>query len=216
MDISLFLDTLSEVSNHLYLILKQSVQTPRKVAGITLTPEDFLVKVNVAWVGSLDATDNDLQSQRALQRLQTVTSIGVPMGIVTPTNVYNFLQDILDKDPDVETPGRFITPPEDVQLSHVEEQQSEIIRMMNGFDVPVSPDDNDGVHLAVMEEYANSQVGAERLQADALFSQNFEKHLNIHIQSEAMKNGLKTQKAQGGQGSLGGDPRAKKVAKSAS
>lgn len=214
MDISLFLDTLSEVANHLYLILKQSVQTPRKVAGITLTPEDFLVKVNVAWVGSLDATDNDLQSQRALQRLQTVTSIGVPMGIVTPTNVYNFLQDILDKDPDVETPGRFITPPEDIQLSHVEEQQSEIIRMMNGFDVPVSPDDNDGVHLAVMEEYANSQVGAQKLETDALFAQNFEKHMNIHIQSEAMKNGIKTQGSQGNQGRLG-DPRARKVAKSA-
>lgn len=203
MDISLFLETLSEVANHMYLILRQGVKTPRRVAGVLLSPEDFLVKVNVSWAGSLEATDVELQTQRALNRIQTLTAIGAPYGIVTPTNVYNALSDWLDKDPDVEQPSRFITTPEDVQLSELEEQQSEIVRMMNGFDVPVSPDDNDGVHLAVMEEYANSPQGSKRLQEDQGFANLFEKHINIHIQSEQMKNGLQTQKAQGAQGSLG-------------
>jgi len=203
MDIALFLDTLSEVANHLYLILKQGVQTPRKVAGVMLAPEDFLVKVSVAWVGSLDATDNDLQMQRAQVRLQTLAQIGLPLGVVTPTNIYNMLSDILDKDPDVESPSRFITSPEDVQLSEIEEQQSEIIRNMNGFDVPVHPDDNDAVHLQVIEEFMNTQVGQAKLQADPNFAALLEKHANMHIQSEALKNGIKAQNSQGAQGQKG-------------
>lgn len=202
-DIALFLETLSEVANHIYLILKQRVQTPRKIAGVILKPEDFLVKVNVGWSGSLDATDNDLQMQRAMVRMQTVISYGQPARVVTPTNVYNMLQDLLDKDPDVEVINRFITTPEDVQLSELEEQQSEIVRMINGFDVPVSPDDNDGVHLAVMEEYANSPQGSRLLQSSPDFATLFEKHINMHVQSEQMKNGIKAQKSQGGQGAKG-------------
>lgn len=201
-DIALFLETLSEVANHIYLILKQRVQTPRKIGGVVLTPEDFLVKVNVGWAGSLDATDNDLQMQRAMVRMQTVTSYGQPAGVVTPTNVYNMLQDLLDKDPDVEVTSRFITTPEDVQLSELEEQQSEIIRMMNGFDVPVSPDDNDAIHLAVLEEWISSPQGAELMKNPGI-AQMIEKHASIHIQSEQMKNGIKAQKAAGSQGAQG-------------
>ena len=215
MDIALFLDTLSEVANHLYLILKQSVQTPRKVAGIMLTPEDFLVKVSVSWVGSLDATDNDLQMQKSQLRLQTLSQVGIPLGIVTPTNVYNMLHDILDKDPDVESPTRFITSPEDVQMSAIEEQQSEIVRMMNGFDVPVHPDDDDNIHLQVMEQYMMTPAGQQKLAQDPTFASLFEKHTQMHIQSEAMKNGIKAQGSQGRQGQLGASA-GRKVAKQAS
>jgi len=202
-DIALFLETLSEVANHMYLILKQSVQTPRKIGGVVLTPEDFLVKVNVGWSGSLDATDNELQMQRAMARMQTIMSFGQPVGVVTPTNVFNMLSDMLDKDPDVDVASRFITTPEDVQLSEIEEQQSEIVRMMNGFDVPVSPDDNDGVHLAVIEEWMGTPQGQQRLQQDQMFAQLLDKHTQIHIQSEQMKNGIKAQKAAGSQGQKG-------------
>ena len=212
MDISLFLDTLSEVANHMYLILKQSVTKPTKVGGVLLTPDDFLVKVNVAWSGSLDATDSQMQMAKAIQRMQTVMQYGQPVGIVTPTNIYNMLQDYIDKDPDVDVSSRFITTPEDVQLSEIEEQQSEIVRMLNGFDVPVSPDDNDGIHLSVIEEWASSPQGAEAMKNPG-FANLMNKHVSIHIQSEQMKNGIKAQKAAGSQGSLG-DPRAAKVAAS--
>ena len=203
MDIALFLDTLSEVANHLYLIAKQGTSVPRKLGGVLLTPEDFLVKVNVAWVGSLDATDNDLQMQRSQVRLQTLAQIGLPLGVVTPTNIYNMLADILDKDPDVETPSRFITAPEDVQMSQIQEQQDEIIRNMNGFDVAISPDDDDNIHLQVIEEYMASPIGQQKLAADPNFAALLEKHANLHIQSEAMKNGIKTQNSQGAQGQKG-------------
>lgn len=210
MDIALFLDTLSEVANHMYLICKQAVQKPTKIGGVVLTPEDFLTKVIVSWSGSLDATDSQMQMMKAQERMNIVMQYGQPAGIVTPTNVYNMLQDYIDKDPDVDVISKFITTPEDVQLSEVEEQQSEIVRMMNGFDVPVSPDDNDGVHLAVLEEYANSPQGSAKLQQDPGFANLFEKHIQIHIQSEQMKNGIKAQKAAGSQGALG-DPRAAKA-----
>jgi len=213
MDISLFLDTLSEVANHMYLICKQAVQRPTKIGGVVLRPEDFLVKVIVSWSGSLDATDSQMQMGKAMQRMQTIMQFGQPVGIVTPTNVYNLLQDYIDKDPDVDMSSRFITTPEDVQLSELEEQQSEIVRMLNGFDVPVSPDDNDGIHLQVIEEWAQSPQGAEAMKNPG-FAQLMNKHAQIHIQSEQMKNGIQTQKAQGSQGQLG-DPRAAKVASQA-
>lgn len=214
MDISLFLDTLSEVANHMYLIVKQNVTKPTKIGGVVLRPEDFLVKVVVSWSGSLDATDAQLQMAKAQQRMALVMQYGQPVGVVTPTNVYNMLQDYIDKDPDVDVSSRFITTPEDVQLSELEEQQSEIVRMINGFDVPVSPDDNDAIHLAVMEEYASSPQGSQLLQSNQGFANLFEKHIQIHIQSEQMKNGIQAQKAAGSQGALG-DPRARRVAQSA-
>lgn len=213
MDIALFLDTLSEVANHMYLIVKQAVTRPTKIGGVILRPEDFLPKMIVAWSGSLDATDHELQMQKAITRMGLTMQYGQPVGVVTPTNVYNMLQDIYDKDPDVELSQRFITPPEDVQLSELEEQQSEIIRMLNGFDVPVSPDDNDGIHLQVIEEWIHSPQGATAMQNPGV-SQLVEKHTAIHIQSEQMKNGIKAQKAAGSQGALG-DPRASRVAAAA-
>lgn len=213
MDISLFLDTLSEVANHMYLIIKQAVQKPTAIGGVILRPEDFLVKVVVAWSGSLDATDSALQQQRAIQRMNILMQFGQPIGIVTPTNVYNMLQDMVDIDPDVEVTSRYITTPEDVQLSQVTEQQSEITRMMHGFDVPVSPDDDDNIHLQVIEEWSSSPQGAKLMQQDGL-AELINKHVEIHIQSEQMKNGIKTQNAQGPQGAQG-DPRSQRVAQSA-
>jgi len=210
MDIALFLDTLSEVANHIYLICKQAVSRPTKIGGVLLTPDDFLVKVIVSWSGSLDATDSQMQMGKAIQRMGIVMQYGQPVGVVTPTNIYNMLQDFIDKDPDVDITSKFITTPEDVQLSELEEQQSEIVRMLNGFDVPVSPDDNDAVHLQVIEEWAGSPQGAEAMKNPG-FANLMNKHASIHIQAEQMKNGIKAQKGQGAQGSLG-DPRAARAA----
>lgn len=212
MDISLFLDTLSEVANHMYLILKQSVDKPRKVAGVVLSPEDFLVKVSVSWSGSLDATDSQLQMGKAVQRMQTVMAAGQPVGIVTPTNIYNMLQDYIDADPDVDVASKYITAPQDASMGQMSQQQEEIVRMLNGFDVPVSPDDDDNVHLQVIEEWSQTPQGAEAMANEGI-ANLVEKHAQIHIQSEQMKNGIQAQKAAGSQGRQG-DPRSAKVASS--
>lgn len=209
MDIALFLDTLSEVANHMYFICKQAVDKPTKIGGVVLTPDDFLVKVTVAWSGSLDATDYQLQVQKATQRMALTMQYGQPVGVVTPTNVFNMLQDIHDKDPDVQVSSRFITAPQEASMSQMSQQQEEIVRMLNGFDVPVSPDDDDNIHLQVIEEWTNTPQGAQAMQNPGV-AQLIEKHAQIHIQSEQLKNGIQTQKAQGSQGKLG-DPRAAKA-----
>ena len=212
MDISLFLDTLSEVANHIYLIMKQSVTKPTKIGGVVLTPDDFLVKVIVSWSGSLDATDPQMQMARALQRMQTVVQFGQPVGVVTPTNIYNMLQSYIDSDPDIDVASKFITAPQSASMGQMSQQQEEIVRILNGFDVPVSPDDDDNIHLQVIEEWASTPQGASAMKNEGIAAL-INKHTSIHIQSEQMKNGIQTQKAQGSQGRLG-DPRSSKAAQS--
>jgi hypothetical protein len=213
MDIALFLDTLSEVSMHMYLILKQSVDRPMKVAGVILRPEDFLVKVSVSWAGSLDATDPQLQMQKSMARAQFVMGVGQPVGIVTPVNVFNMLQDYIDADPDVDVSSKYITAPQHASMSQMEDQQEELVRILNGFDVSVNPDDDDNIHLQVIEEWAQTPQGAQHMQNEGV-AQLVNKHVEIHIQSEQMKNGIQAQKTAGSQGAQG-DPRAAKVASSA-
>lgn len=213
MDISLFLDTLSEVANHMYLIVKQAVSRPTKIGGVLLTPEDFLVKVIVSWSGSLDATDSQMQMGKAIQRMEIVMKYGQPVGVVSPTNVFNMLSDFIDKDPDVDVASKFITAPQHASMGQLSQQQEEIVRMLNGFDVPVSPDDDDNIHLQVIEEWAHTPQGAASMQNPGIAAL-VNKHAQMHIQSEAMKNGIQAQQGQGKQGSLG-DPRAAKVASQA-
>jgi len=210
MDIALFLDTLSEVANHMYLICKQAVSRPTKIGGVLLTPEDFLVKVIVSWSGSLDATDSQMQMGKAIQRMEIVMKYGQPVGVVSPTNVFNMLQDFIDKDPDVDISSKFITSPQGASMEQLSQQQEEIVRMLNGFDVPVSPDDDDNIHLQVIEEWASTPQGAASMQNEGIATL-INKHTSIHIQSEQMKNGIQAQNSQGTQGKLG-DPRTSKVA----
>src|SRR3990167_10210572 len=176
-----------------------------------LRPEDFLVKVIVSWSGSLDATDPQMQMGKAMKRMQTVIEFGQPVGIVTPQNVFNMLQDLIDADPDVDVTSKYITSPQGVGMSQLSQQQEEIVRMLNGFDVPVSPDDDDNIHLQVIEEWASTPQGAASMQNEGIATL-INKHTSIHIQSEQMKNGIQAQNSQGTQGKLG-DPRASKVAK---
>ena len=63
--------------------MKGSVVSPRVVGGVLLTPDDFLIKASISWVGSIEATDPELQQQRALQRIQILQQIFQPMGVVT-------------------------------------------------------------------------------------------------------------------------------------
>ncbi len=200
MDISLFLDTLSEVGQHMYLITKQAVDRPMKIGGVVLRPEDFLVKVNVSWAGSLDATDPAMQMQKAVIRMQTVMSAGQPVGVVTPTNIYNMLSDYIDADPDVDVASKYITAPQDASMGQMAQQQNEIVRMLNGFDVPISPDDDDNIHLQVIEQWAGTPQGNAAMQNPGV-AELVNKHVQIHIQSEQMKHGIQAQKAAGSQGS---------------
>jgi len=189
-DIALFLETLSEVAQHMYFILKDSVDTPRYVGGTLLKPEDFLVKVNISWVGSVEATDAELQNQRALSRIQILMQGAAPAGLLTQENMYNLFYDWLNRDRDIENPDTFLTKPAEMRSQDVERQQEEIVRMRMGFDAAVHPNDNDDTHLQVVEAYMQDPNNAQAL-ADQNFVGRLEKHISIHLQSEGMKNGQK-------------------------
>lgn len=200
-DVAIFLETLSEVAHHIYLILQQSVSGPRVIGGVLLTPDDFQIKATVSWVGSLEASDHNIQMQKAMQRIQILTQMAMPLGLVTQEDAYNAFKDWLDKDPDVEDPDRYITMPQEIQSDQAEEQQQEIMMMQGGFNPRVKPDDQHATHIAVMEEYINSPQGQGLFQANEQFAQSFQQHLNIHLEAE------KTLK----QGGNTDDPRRKRV-----
>ena len=122
------------------------------------------------------------------------------------------LQDYIDADPDVDVSSKYITAPQQASMNQLSQQQEEIVRMLNGFDVAIHPDDDDNIHLQVIEQWAHTPQGAASMQNPGV-ANLVNKHAQIHIQSEQMKNGIKAQKAAGAQGSLG-DPRAAKVASS--
>lgn len=185
-DVSLFLETLSEVANHMYLLLKETIVQPTLIGGVVLTPQDMQVPVNPVWVGSLEAADLSLQEQKSLRRLQIMSQLGLNTGVVTQEDFYNAFRNWLETDPDVEDADLFSTRPQVQALDEVERQQNEILRMKNGFQVTVRPDDQHGTHLQVMEQYLNSLIGQQEMQRDPQFRVLFESHMNIHLQAEQM------------------------------
>jgi hypothetical protein len=120
------------------------------------------------------------------------------------------LQDYIDADPDVDVTSKYITAPQHASLSQMEDQQEELVRILNGFDVVVNPDDDDNIHLQVIEQWAQTPQGAAAMQNEGV-AQLVNKHVEIHIQSEQMKNGIQAQKGAGSQGAQG-DPRASRAA----
>jgi hypothetical protein len=199
-EVAIFLETLSEVAHQMYLILKQSVTSPRVIGGVLLTPQDFEINATVAWIGSLEASDHQLQMNKAMQRIQTLAQFALPTGIMTTSNLYFALKDWLEKDPDVENPDNFITAPQEVLVDQSEDQMNEIVLMQAGFNPTVKPDDQHGTHIDVMEAYLEG-VGAQLYQQNQAFAQAFDQHLNIHLEAEKANK-------QGGDTS---DPRRKRV-----
>lgn len=203
-EVAIFLESLSEVANQMFLILRQIVRGPRVVGNVLLEPSDFEINATVSWVGSVEASNHELQMAKALQRIDVLTKIALPAGIMTQENLYLSLKDWLEKDPEIEDPNMFITMPQEVQVDEAEDQMSEIIMMQNGFNPVVKPKDNHEVHIAVMEQYLNSEIGASLIQSNPAFNQAFQQHLNIHLEAE------KTLK----QGGNTDDPRRRRVLQS--
>jgi len=187
-DVALFLETLSEVGNMMYLILKEIVTGPMVIGGVLLTPDDFLTQVNVSWSGSIEATDVAFQSQKALQRLEVLFQYAAPAGLMGPEHIYNSITDWLETDPDIEDTNRYIGKPQARQVSEIEDQQLDIMRMKNGFDVQVMPDENHALRIDVIEQFMNDPRNQQILQ-DKEFLFRLQSNLNIHMQAEQMLSG---------------------------
>jgi len=200
-EVMMFLESLSDVAQQMYLILKQSVTGPRVIGGTILTPDDFMVQVDVSWNGSVEASNHQLQQAKALQRMDILSKLALPIGIMTQENLYFALRDWLEQDPDVIDPDMFITRPQEIQVDQAEDQMQEIVMMQAGFNPVVKPTDNHNVHIQVIEAYVNSPAGAGAMQANPQFAQSIEQHINIHLEAEkGMKQGGNTD-----------DPRRKRV-----
>lgn len=189
LEVSMFLETLSEVAQHMYMLLKDSVQVPTVIGGVLLTPEDFIPQYNIAWVGSLEALDHQRRMNQALTRLDIINRVAVPHGVSTQEDVYNAVRDVFDKDPDVDNPDDYVTKPQEVVVDEVAKQQNEILRMKEGFDVQVMPDDSDAVHIQVIENYLANPANTEILNQNPMFAERLRVHANVHIQSEQQKLG---------------------------
>ena len=186
-DIALFLESLSEVAWQMYLILKQSITKPTVIGGVLLTPEDFLPKYNVSWVGSIDATNSGFLSQKVLEKINVLQATGVPMGLVTRQDMYNALRLWLVQDPDVEDPDLLITEPQEILTDEAENQMGEIVLMINGMNPRVKPDDQHETHLQVIEEWMNTPEGKQHMKRPEV-AERIQTHANVHIQAEQLQN----------------------------
>lgn len=182
-DVALFLETLSELSHMLYLLLREIVQTPVSVGGVLLTPDDFLTRVNVAWSGSVEATDVAFQMQKSLQRLDILFRYAAPAGLMSQDNIYSAIRDFLEKDPDIDEVNEFITKPLERQISEAEDQQLDIMRMKNGFDVQVRPDENHTLRIDITEAYINDPRNKALLR-DPAFLERLRANIAIHAEAE--------------------------------
>lgn len=187
-DIALFIETLSEVAHMMYLLLKEIVVAPMVIGGVVLTPDDFLTQVDVSWSGSVEATDSVFQQQKALQHLQVLTTYAAPFGLLSADKVYNALRMYFEADPDVEDISMLIDKPIVAQINEVEDQQLDIIRMKNGFDVQVKPDENHALRIQVIEQFIEDPRNQQILQ-DKQFLARLQSNINIHTQAEQMLSG---------------------------
>ena len=102
--------------------------------------------------------------------------------------MFNAGVDWLSKDPDVEDVGKFLTPPQEVLRQEVEEQQNEIGQMLNGFGVPVGPNDKHAIHLDVIEQWTQTPEGAAAMKNEKVAGL-IQQHANVHIQAEQQQTG---------------------------
>lgn len=187
-DIALFLETLSEVASMMYLLLKEIVDSPMVIGGVQLSPDDFLVQVNVSWSGSIEATDVEYQSQKALNRLQILSQYAAPAGLLQQDNLYNALRSWLETDRDVKDINEFLSKPVQANVNEAEDQQIDILRMQGGFDVQVMPNENHGLRIDITEQFIHDPRNQELLK-DPEFLNRLQTNINIHAQAEQMVNG---------------------------
>jgi len=182
-EVSIFLETLSEVGQQMFFILRQSVTKPRMVGGVLLTPQHFIPKYNVSWVGSIDAANLRFQGAKMQEKIAQLTTNAASFGIVTAGNVYNMYRRWLQTDPDIEDPDEFITQPQEVETNQVEDQSNELVLMTQGFNAKVKPDDQHRTHIDVIEQWSNTPEGKEALKNPGV-AKKVQEHANVHIQME--------------------------------
>jgi hypothetical protein len=130
-DIILFNETLSKVYRKIWQILKNRVGKPLYINGEYIESSDFDFDVDITPNGTIENLNRNMQIQRAMMRVNSIMQ-QIQLGLIsTPENLYNAMEDYLEKD-GVRVPSRYITRPEIIQQAKQQqaaEQQVMLARM---------------------------------------------------------------------------------------
>ncbi len=105
-------------------ILKERLGQSIWIDGQEVTREDFNINADVRANGSLEVADKKLLAQKAWMRLQAIAQY-VQMNVVDSEDVFNALQDWLEKD-GVKDPERFSTDPKEIMKTQIAQMTQQV------------------------------------------------------------------------------------------
>jgi len=126
--------TLGNVYQKVFDILKDRLDESIFIDGEEITKEDFNFPAEVSSNGNLEVSDKQMAKDSALFRLNTIAQF-MQVGVVDGNDVYNALQDWLEKD-GIKDPDKFSTNPEEImqtklaQLQQVVQQLEQQAQML--------------------------------------------------------------------------------------
>jgi len=113
LDIMLWNETLRQVYTMVFYILRDRLDEPIVVDGVTITKEDFNFVPQITPTGSIDNLDKERMAMKFARRLEYVVA-QIQLGlIVTPEDLYNAFRDFMEND-GVKDPERYCTKPDEV------------------------------------------------------------------------------------------------------
>jgi len=124
LDIMLWNETCKKIYTMVFYILRDRLDEPLVVDGVTITKEDFQFVPEITPTGSIEALDKDRQAQKALVRYQIVSQEAQRGMVVLPEDLYNSVHDYLEQD-GVKDPDRYCSNPQEVQQFRMQQQQAE-------------------------------------------------------------------------------------------
>jgi hypothetical protein len=121
----------TRVYRKIFYVLQERLEDTLWVNGVPITREDFNFPADIKANGSLEVSDTILAKQTALARLQLIAQF-LQVGVVDREDVYNALQDYLEKD-GVKDPDRFSTSPIEItqtQLAQLEQLRNQLTQQV--------------------------------------------------------------------------------------
>ncbi|MEA2036296.1 MAG: hypothetical protein U9O94_02220 [Nanoarchaeota archaeon] len=114
----------TKVYRMVFNILKERLGQSIWIDGQEVTREDFNFNADVKANGSLEVADKRLLTQKAWMRLQAIANF-VQAGVVNQEDVFNALQDWLEKD-GVKDPEKFSTHPNEILKTQLAQMQQQV------------------------------------------------------------------------------------------
>ena len=117
-------ETLSKVYQKVFDILKDRLEDDLFVDGMRITREDFNFPAEVRSNGTLEVSDKQLATQKAIMRLQAIPTF-IQGGIANTEDYFNAASDWLEKD-GVKDSSLFLTDPKEIAQTQIAQLQQAI------------------------------------------------------------------------------------------